>query len=271
MACQIAAFEFDVASTAGWYSSVAGLLTGFALLAILFPLDHEAEREDIDCSNAVVVFTCAFFALLMLSMNYAVLAGRVGGEGVAGIAAHEQMLLGPAFGLASLLLLFGLSAVLRTYGANREVFRPAQNVILSMTALLGPVLVIALQFSNALDLAQVRVQAAPEAASCTFAGLPDEIWLNLAVTVLAMLAVVALAALGPRLAVPKSAPVLIAKFVLGFTVASTIWSAVVMPLLPHSLVTGIAFERLVLVLTALATLVLAAAAQSGRPAPARDA
>jgi len=105
MICQISAFEFDIASTAGWYSSVAGMLTGFALLAMLLPLDHEAEREDAECTHAVVVFTCAFFALLVLSVNYAVLAGRAGGGTVAAVAAHEQMLFGPAFGLSTLLLL----------------------------------------------------------------------------------------------------------------------------------------------------------------------
>jgi hypothetical protein len=263
MACQIAAFEFDIASTAGWYSSIAGLLTGFALLAILLPLDHEAEREDIECSNAVVVFTCAFFALLLLSVNYAVLAGRVGGDGVAGIAAHEQMLFGPAFGLSALLLLFGLNAVLRTYGMNREVFLPAQYVIVRITSLLGPVLVIAMQFSNALDLQHFRVASDPAAASCTVAGLPDEIWVNLAITLVAMLGVVGLAAIGRRIGVSRRAPTLIAKTVLGFIVAVTAWSAVMVPLLPLDVVTGVLFERTILVLTALASLAMAAAAQAG--------
>ncbi|RKT43829.1 hypothetical protein BDD21_1189 [Thiocapsa rosea] len=264
MICRIAHFEFDIASTAGWYSSIAGLLTGFALLAILLPLDHEAKREDVECTNAVVVFVCAFFSLLVLSINYAVLAGRTAGGTVAAVAAHEQMLFGPAFGLSALLLLFGLNAVLRTYGANREIFLPAQHVILLMTSLLGPILVLSLQFSNALDLEFFRVQNDPDAARCSVAGLPDTIWINLAITGVAVAAVLALAALGHRLRIPRHAPILIAKIVLGFTVATTAWTAVVAPMLPVEPVTGLLFEQITLTLTAIATVAAAAAAHAGQ-------
>jgi len=264
MICQIAQFEFDIASTAGWYSSIAGMLTGFALLAILLPLDHEAEREDVECTNAVVVFTCAFFTLLVLSINYAVLAGRTAGEAVAAVAAHEQMLFGPAFGLAALLLLFGLNAVLRTYGANREIFLPAQYVIILMTSLLGPIIVLALQFSNALDLQFFRIEVAPEAANCSVAGLPNEIWINLAITVVALVAVLLLSALGRRLHIPREAPMLIAKVVLGFTVAATFWTAIAVPLLPIELIASALFEHIILALTATATVAVAAVAHAGR-------
>jgi hypothetical protein len=264
MVCEIAAFEFDIASTAGWYSSIAGLLTGFALLAILLPLDHEADREDVECTNAVVVFTCAFFALLVLSINYAVLAGRTAGGAVAAVAAHEQMLFGPAFGLSALLLLFGLNALLRTYGANRDIFLPAQHVIILMTAVLGPIIVLALQFSNTLDLQSFRAANAPETTRCSIAGRPDAIWIDLAITGVAALVVLVLATLGGRLRIPRQAPILIAKLVLGFTVAATAWTAVAVPLLPVELITGAWFEHAVLVLTAIATVAVAAAAHSGR-------
>jgi len=263
MICQISAFEFDIASTAGWYSSIAGLLTGFALLAILLPLDHEAEREDVECTNAVVVFTCAFFALLVLSINYAVLAGRTAGDAVAAVAAHEQMLFGPAFGLSALLLLFGLNAVLRTYGANREIFLPAQQVIILMISVLGPIIVLALQFSNALDLQFFRIENA-QAADCGIAGLPNEIWINLAITAVALVAVLLLSALGRRLHIPREAPMLIAKVVLGFTVAATIWTAIAVPLLPIELIASALFEQIILALTATATVAVAAAAHAGR-------
>lgn len=262
MTCNLASFQFDVASTAGWYSAVAGMLTGFALLAILLPLDHEAEREEVESGNAVVVFTCAFFALLLLSINYAVLAGRIGGDEVSAVAAHEQMLFGPAFGLSALLLLFGLNAVLRTYGKNREIFLPAQHVILRSTSLLGPILVIAMQFSNALDLQHFRALNLPDAASCSVAGLPDAIWGNLAITLAAILGVVLIASANGRLRVPSVAPVLIARLVLGFTVAATVWSAVAVPLLPTEVIVGLGFERGNMILTAAAALVMAAAART---------
>jgi hypothetical protein len=264
MICHITHFEFDIASTAGWYSSIAGLLTGFALLAILLPLDHEAERDDVECTNAVVVFTCAFFALLVLSINYAVLAGRTAGGAAAAVAAHEQMLFGPAFGLSALLLLFGLNAVLRTYGTNREIFLPAQSVIIMMISLLGPIIVLATQFSNALDLQYFRIQSDPATASCSVGGLPDALWVNLAITLLAAVAVLVLAGIGRRLRIPRNAPMLIAKTVLAFTVGATVWTAVVVPLLPVEVVAGTLFEHLVLGFTAIATIAVATAAHAGR-------
>ncbi|MFZ1440462.1 MAG: hypothetical protein WAX12_09800 [Candidatus Microthrix subdominans] len=67
-------------------------------------LDHEAvQDEDRSIADSIVVFTCAFFALLVLSFNYAGLSGRPSDGAAAGIAAHEQFLFGAVFGLASLL------------------------------------------------------------------------------------------------------------------------------------------------------------------------
>ena len=42
MDCRLSSLDFDIAASAGWYSVIAGLLAGFALLSILLPLDHEA-------------------------------------------------------------------------------------------------------------------------------------------------------------------------------------------------------------------------------------
>lgn len=103
--------EFDVAGTAGWYSSIVGVLAGFALLAILIPLDHEAAHDDDRSADTVVIMTCAFFSLLLLSFSYAILAGRVG-DTERGQAVHEQLLLGVAVGLSSLLLMFALNTLL---------------------------------------------------------------------------------------------------------------------------------------------------------------
>jgi hypothetical protein len=266
MSCRLEALGFDIAASAGWYSAIAGLLAGFALLAILLPLDHDAEQsDDLLAGESVVIFTCAFFTLLILGFNYAILAGRTGDGPGAGVAAHEQLLNGAVFALASLLLLFGLRAVLNTYGRNAAVFAPAQNVMLGVTAVLGPIVALSLQFSNSLDLERVRIeQGGLSAVPCGPGGIPSGVWINLGVTVTAILAVLALAAVRDRLPRSLKAARIVAKSVLVLAVVVTVWTAVVVPLLPVSLVTGAPFEHVALVMTSIATVIVAAAANAAR-------
>lgn len=254
----ISGTSFDIAASAGWYSAVAGLLAGFALLAVLLPLDHEAEEDDPTYgSNAVVVFTCAFFALVALSIAYAVLAGRTDATDASlGTAAHEQMLLGAAFGLSTLLLLFGLHAVLRTYGANKEVFEPARRVIIVVTSVLAPVLVLALQFSNTLEMQEVRGDAVGNLTGGTI--------VNLGLVGLGMLGIAGVAWRRHQLPVVGTAPQTLAKAVLGYTVAVIVWTAVAAPLLPVEFITGSVVEHVVLGLTAVAVVAVSIASWTGR-------
>lgn len=262
--CRLNGAAFDVASSAGWYSAVAGLLAGFAFVAVLLPLDHDTDDQDErQTAHAVVVFVCAFFSLLVLSLTYAILAGRTGGGSADGVAAHEQMVNGAAFGLSVLLLLFGLRAVLGAYGKNRHVFDSARSLVLVVTSILGPAVLLALQFSNALDVERYRVGADPD-ASCQTMGMPAGVWLNLAITVTALLAVLALALARHRLPRWEAAPELIAKTVLGLTIAFVGWSSIVVPLLPTTFVTSALLEHLAVALTAGLTVAFAAASWLGR-------
>jgi hypothetical protein len=189
MDCRLSSLDFDIAASAGWYSAIAGLLAGFALLSILLPLDHEAaDPDESQSGNAVVVFTCAFVSLLALGFAFAVLAGRTGDGDVIGVAAHEQVVYGSAFGLAAILMLFGLHAVLRTYGANRAVFGPAQRVIVLTTSVLAPVVLLALQFGSALDV--TRFRAASDRVACDVGGLPNTVWIDLGIVAIASSALV---------------------------------------------------------------------------------
>lgn len=261
--CRLTDVAFDVASSAGWYSAVAGLLAGFAFVAVLLPLDHDTDAQsERETGHAVVVFVSAFFSLLILSITYAILAGRTGGGTVDGIAAHEQMINGAAFGLSVLLLMFGLRAVLGAYGKNRHVFDSARNLVLVVTSVLGPTIVLALQFSNGLDVERYRMGGAGE--PCVAGGMPPGVWLNLAITVAALIAVVVLALVRGRLPRWEAAPELIAKTVLGFTVLFAVWSAIVVPLLPPGVVTGSLFEHAAVTLTAILTVAFAAASWLGR-------
>lgn len=271
MDCRFDSLDFDIASSAGWYSAIAGLLAGFALLAILLPLDHDnARQEDSDdaagvaASESVVIFTCAFFSLLILGFTYAILAGRTSDGPSVGIAAHEQLLNGAAFGLSTLLLLLGLRAVLASYGRNRQVFLPARNVMLVMTAVLGPVAALSLQCANALDVERYRASIAPSPQACGVAGFPSGVWVNLSITAVALVATILLAVLRHRLPRTVGASVLIAKGVLGFCVVVVAWSSLVVPLLPTDVVTGAVFEHVTLAVTGVATVLVAAAAWAAR-------
>jgi hypothetical protein len=264
--CRIADLDFDVAASAGWYSAIAGVLAGFALLAILLPLDHEssAAADDPHATDGVVILVCAFFSLLILGFSYAVLAGRTAtSEHGAIVAAHEQLVNGVAFGLTTLLLLFALRAILATYGSNRRVFEPATRVILGATAVFGPLVLLSLQFANAVDLERFRL-GADGGGDCGPGGLPTGIWLNLGLTVAAMAGIGLLALFHNRLPRRIAAPIWISKAVLAFTVVVVVWSSIVLPLLPSVVVGGALVEHLVLGLTAVATLVVAAASWAAR-------
>ena len=262
MDCRLDALDFDIPATAGWYSSIAGVLAGFALLAILIPLDHEAASDDDRSADTVVIMTCAFFSLLLLSFSYAILAGRAG-DSERSQAVHEQLLLGVALGLSSLLLMFAVYTLLATYGANRRAFVPAQRVIMVATSLIGPAVVVAVQFSNALDIERVRLEANP-ATECRLGGLPDGVWINLAITTagLIMLAVTALL----RRRIPRNARAAsqIAVAVLGFTTLVVVWTSLVAPLLPGEVLTNSVFEHVALAVTALAAVGVAITSWSGR-------
>jgi hypothetical protein len=252
------AASFDIAAAAGWYSAVAGMLAGFALVAILLPLDHEsAEVEPERVNNAVVVFTCSFFSLLILSISYAILAGRVGSGTVEGVAGHEQMLNGAAFGLSTLLLLFGLHAILGTYGANREALAPARDLIITVTSVLAPVLVLALQFSNTLDLQRFR-------AGGVLDGTPSGLWVNLLIALTGVVAILLVAVTRSRLPAVSTAPRMIAKAVLGYTVVITIWTSIAVPLLPVEVITSAALEHALMGLTALGAVGVSIASWIGR-------
>jgi hypothetical protein len=265
--CRITELEFDVAASAGWYSAIAGVLAGFALLAILLPLDHDAAQDDPESarhgSDGVVILACAFFSLLISAFTYAVLAGRSAGTSQgAAVAAHEQLLNGVALGLTTLLLLFALRSILASYGANRGVFLPAQQILLGGTALFGPVVLLSFQFANAVDVERLRLD--PTAASCGPAGVPAGLWVNLAITLAALAGLAALGFNRDRLPVRNQAPTWIAKGVLGFNVGVVVWSSIAVPLLSVDVVGGAITEHLVVATSAVATVLVAAASWSAR-------
>lgn len=264
--CRIVDLQFDVAAAAGWYSAIAGVLAGFALLAILFPLDHEhvTGRNERHATDAVIILVCAFFSLLIIAFMYAVLSGRSSDTlHSAFVAAHEQLVSGVAFGLTTLLLVFALREILATYGSNREIFRPAERIILLLTSTFGPIIVLSFQFANAVDLEHLRILHSP-VNNCGLAGLPPGIWINLAITIAGFIGIGLLALFRDRLPRDSNAPVWIAKATLVFSVLIVAWTSVFAPLLPDVIIGGALTEHLILGVSALGALVLSAASWSAR-------
>lgn len=261
--CNFDEAEFDIAASAGWYSGIAGLLAGFAMLAILLPLDHEATEHgkwaERAGSNGVIVFTSAFFALLVLAFTYAILSGRPPGAA----SVHEKQLGGAAFGLASLLMLVGLREVLRLYGSNRRILKPATTLIARVTGIFGPIMVVAFGLSNALDVAMFRAASAPSDTLC-IAGVPDGTWLNVALCGIAVAIIALIPVLGRRVHVGTSATAIIGHLTLGFTLSVAVWTAAIVPFLPSAFVGGAFLEHLVMGITAIGAVIFGATAWLSR-------
>lgn len=243
------------------------MLAGFALLAILLPLDHvDDDPDEKSTADAVVVFVAAFFSLLVLSFAYAVLAGRTGAGRDFGVAAVEQLTLGGAFGLSTLLLLLGLHAVIRSYGANRLVFAPAQRLIRFVIAVVGPILILALQFSSALDVARFRTQmnGLDEDGSCGMLGLPNAVWVDLGIVSAAIVAVSLLWVYRNRVHQNEAAATIAAKAVLGLTVGVVMVASLAVPLLPAAALASPALEHGAVLVSVVGSLAVAYAAWASR-------
>jgi hypothetical protein len=136
--------------------------------------------------------------------------------------------------------------------------------MLTMTAVLGPVVSLSLQFANAMDIEAYRASVTPGAIDCGVGGLTSGVWISIVITVTALAAIVLLALIRHRLPRSIKASELIAKGVLGYTVAIVAWTSMIVPLLPRDVVAGAVFEHVTLTATGVATVMVAAAAWAAR-------
>ncbi|GAA3539527.1 hypothetical protein [Kribbella ginsengisoli] len=110
--------SFDIAATAGLYSALTGVLAGFAFTAlILVPslvlstgrrLGEEVAGHIADAARVLV---SAFLALVLASINYAVLGGEPtsGGRAAAG-----ELLAGVGLAVAAILMIYAIVLTLET-------------------------------------------------------------------------------------------------------------------------------------------------------------
>ncbi len=261
--------QYDIPAAAGWFSSIAGVLAGFALLSILIPLDHEAKKESESRSvEAVIAFTCAFFSLLILAFSYAVLSGRIGDGPVQGVATYEQLLNGSALGLSTLLLLFGLHAILLSYGSNRIVFRPARGLITRVTRTLGPIIILSFQFSSSLDVEAYRARTLGQNyASASWLGLPVGILINLVIILSAIFILIVLSLLHKSLPQRPGIQCLVGELVLFYTVFVAVFCSLILPLLPERVLVMAGLEHGLVAITAFAVIAVAIAGMMDRGSP----
>jgi uncharacterized membrane protein YidH (DUF202 family) len=123
--------SFDIRATAGFYSTVAGVMAGFAFAALFYfitsqtsprsnvatgPDAHTTDRRDL----AAQALGAAFGTLLLSSITYAVLAGE---PKSAGRAATIEVVAGVGFAVGAIHLFYAIVLMIRAHqqvGSNLE-------------------------------------------------------------------------------------------------------------------------------------------------------
>ncbi len=131
--------DFDIAATASEYSKLAGLLAGFAFTALILVVTrHLADREITPIAHVAESLLAAFAALILTSVNYALLAG----EREAGPrAAAGEVFAGLGFVMAGVLLLYAVVTTLEGADAAGEPGRGGHPLADAAESLRGTVAV----------------------------------------------------------------------------------------------------------------------------------
>jgi protein-S-isoprenylcysteine O-methyltransferase Ste14 len=112
--------DFEIAQTAGFYSQLAGVLSGFAFAALLFLVTSSgqwATRDD-DLKLTLRLVVAVFVSLVLTSLSYAMLAGDTANGGR---AASIQLVVASGFISAGVALLLLVYRVLDDLEAARVV------------------------------------------------------------------------------------------------------------------------------------------------------
>lgn len=189
----------DASGAAGAYSALAGVLAGFAFVAVTFVLTNtqisrtrvSRQREMQSSENYLVVsLFCAFMALVVTAFEYSVIAGEHGGALTQGRASSETLLAGVAFVFGTGILVFAFTVLISDAGLEHTA-----REVRTLVAVILPALTVFLVMGSAEDVALTRLLADPSLcrhpafASSVAVGTP---WITAAVFLLS--AGVALAA-----------------------------------------------------------------------------
>ncbi len=152
---------FNIAITAGFYSQAAGVLAGFAFTAVLLVLTNgEILGSQARRAHAATSFICSFFALLLSTVQYAVLAGAADTLSKTnpnlGRAASEEVIAGASFGLSVLLLLYGTLQLLD----GRSGYETPAGVSRAIVSFVGPSVVLLFHLAAVQDILTAKFQTA---------------------------------------------------------------------------------------------------------------
>jgi hypothetical protein len=107
--------SFEITSTAGLYSTLAGVMAGFAFLALadnLLATERGGEDPRIP-AEAGVALAAAFVSLLLVSISYAILAGDTTSGPRAAVV---EVISGGAFAAAALQMLYAIGFLIGIHG-----------------------------------------------------------------------------------------------------------------------------------------------------------
>jgi len=145
--------QFDFSQSAGNYSQLAGVLAGFAFLAIMLVLsrqhrrggESDAVREYDQDIRFVTALACACLGLITAASLFSLLSGEVGCALISGRALSKEVLAGVAFFFSVYTLLFGAVQLVSASSLGTH-FR-------FIVAVLAPPLVVAFIVASLDDLA----------------------------------------------------------------------------------------------------------------------
>jgi hypothetical protein len=145
--------QFDFSQAAGNYSQLAGVLAGFAFLAIMLVLNRQhrrgsasdAAREYEQDNRFVTALACACLGLITAATLFSLLSGEEGCALISGRALSKEVLAGVAFFFSVYTLLFGAVQLVSASALGMH-FR-------FIVAVLAPALVVSFIVASLDDLA----------------------------------------------------------------------------------------------------------------------
>ncbi|MFG1929757.1 hypothetical protein ACGFK1_03750 [Mycobacterium sp. NPDC048908] len=145
--------QFDFSQSAGNYSQLAGVLAGFAFLAIMLVVsrqhrrgsENDAVREYEQDNRFVTALACACLGLVTAAALFSLLSGEEGCALISGRALSKEVLAGVAFFFSVYTLLFGAVQLVSASALGKH-FR-------FIVAVLAPPLVVSFIVASLNDLA----------------------------------------------------------------------------------------------------------------------